>query len=269
MPVKHKLGLAFAGCIMVAVSLCNVTVSLLLGKLVNSALGMRSYVIASEVLVSMRSFTSCARRFNVARRYLVENSCTRIHRDMCVRVVNHLMRVNLASLSKDKVGSLHGRIYRSVEGYVRFLRLSFLDSVPAILTGLFALIAAVCKQPVLGLIMIGVIPSAVFLTIRQLISQKGVRLKLLRSCDDIDGAMVEQLGGIEYVRSRQHLSAGNQAIGPRRREAARHGDSPSIPNVAVRLRQGAQRRLLPHRRPEPRHLLRHCRSGSFQFRRRR
>ena len=98
------------------------------------------------------------------------------------------MRINLASLSKEKVGSLHGRIYRSVEGFVRFLR-HFLDFVPAILTGLFALIAALSSSRCSGIIMIGVIPSAVFLTIRQLISQKGVRLKLLRSCDEIDGAM--------------------------------------------------------------------------------
>ena len=35
-----------------------------------------------------------------------------------------------------------------------------------------ALITAVSKQPVLGLVMLGVIPVSVFLTIRQLISQK-------------------------------------------------------------------------------------------------
>ena len=67
MPVKHKLGLAFAGCIMVAVSLCNVTVSLLLGKLVNTALGTRSYVIAIEVLVSIALAYLLREAFNVLR----------------------------------------------------------------------------------------------------------------------------------------------------------------------------------------------------------
>lgn len=200
-PIKHKLGLAFAAGIMAVVSLCNVAVSFLVGTLVTTALSTNSYVIAFEVLGSICIAYVLREVFNVARRYLVENSCTRLHRDMSVRVVNHLMKVNLATLSKEKVGALHGRIYRSVEGFVRFLRLSFLDFAPALLTGTFALVAAVWKQPLLGLIMVGVVPTAVFLTIRQLISQKGVRLKLLRSCEEIDGAIVEQLSGIEYVRA--------------------------------------------------------------------
>ena len=49
--------------------------------------------------------------------------------------------------------------------------------------------------------MLGVIPTTVFLTIRQLLSQKGVRLKLLRSCEEIDGAVVENMSGLEYVRA--------------------------------------------------------------------
>jgi len=200
-PIKHKLGLAFAAGIMAVVSLCNVAVSFLVGTLVTRGINTRSYLLVIEILGSLSIVYVLREVFNVARRYLVENSCTRLHRDMSVRVVNHLMKVNLATLSKEKVGALHGRIYRSVEGFVRFLRLSFLDFAPALLTGVFALIAAVWKQPLLGLIMVGVIPTAIFLTIRQLISQKGVRLKLLRSCEEIDGAIVEQLSGIEYVRA--------------------------------------------------------------------
>lgn len=200
-PIKHKLGLAFAASIMAAVSLCNVAVSFLVGELVTTSIDTRSYLFAIEILGSICIAYVLREVLNVARRYFVENSCTRLHRDMSVRVVNHLMKINLGTLSREKVGALHGRIYRSVEGFVRFLRLSFLDFAPALLTGTFALIAAVWKQPLLGLIMVGVIPVAVFLTISQLISQKGVRLKLLRSCEEIDGAIVEQLSGIEYVRA--------------------------------------------------------------------
>ena len=101
---------------------------------------------------------------------------------------------------------------RSVDGYVRFLRVGFLDLVPAFLTGIFALGAAVFKQPLLGLIMIGVVPTTIFLTIRQLMSQKGVRLQLMR-CEDIDGAVVEHMSGLEYVR-RQHLRARGAPPGP-------------------------------------------------------
>ena len=161
---------------------------------------------------------------------------------MCVRLVNHLMKVNLASLSKEKVGALHGRIYRGVEGFVRFLRLSFLDFTPALLTGTFALIAALTKQPFLGIIMMGVIPTAVFLTIRQLISQKGVRLRLLRSCEEIDGAIVEQLGGMEYVRAAntypQEIKRLAHAAEKRRAMEIRHQFQMSLFGCAKALNEG-------------------------------
>ncbi len=200
-PIKHKLGLAAAVGIMAAVSLCNISVALFLGNVVNAVAGTRPYLVAAEILCALAAAYLLRETLNVARRYLVENICTRLHRDMSVRVVNHLMKIDLTHFFKEKVGTLNGRIYRSVEGFVRFLRIGFLDFIPALLTGLFALIAALCKQPILGIIMMGVIPAAIYLTLRQLVVQKGVRLSLNRSMDEIDGAIVEQLSGIEYVRA--------------------------------------------------------------------
>jgi ATP-binding cassette subfamily B protein len=200
-PTKHKLGLAGACGIMAAVSSCNIAVARLLGYLVDVVGRGSPYMVAIEILGLLALAYLLRETFNVIRRYLVENICTRLHRDMSVRVVNHLRKINLATLSKEKVGTLHGRIYRSVEGFVRFLRLSFLDFIPALMTGLLALSYALYVQPLLGAIMLGVVPAAVYLTIRQLVLQNGVRLNLNRSCDEIDGAIVEQLGGIEYVRA--------------------------------------------------------------------
>src|SRR5262249_1738931 len=67
--------------------------------------------------------------------------------------------------------------------------------------GAMALLAALTKQPLIALPMIGVIPLAVFFTIWQLLSQKKIRLRLMRACEEIDGAVVEQLGGIEHIRA--------------------------------------------------------------------
>ena len=249
-PIRYKLWLGGAGLIMAAVSLCNTAIPLLLGKLLDAAeLSQKegwthaaSYAVAAEFLSLLAAAYVLRESLNVARRYLVENTCTRINRDMVVRVVNHLMKLNLASLSKDKVGALHGRIYRSVEGFVRFLRVGFLDFTPALLTGTFALTAAAVKQPVLGLVMIGVIPTAVYLTIRQLISQRGVRLRLLRSLEDIDGAIVEQLGGIEYVRAAntypQEIKRLARAAEKRRAMEIRHHFQMSLFGCAKALNEG-------------------------------
>ncbi len=68
-------------------------------------------------------------------------------------------------------------------------------------TGLITLITALSQNALLGLVMSGAIPIALFLTVRQIISQKGVRLALMRDCDEIDSALVEQFMGIEYVRA--------------------------------------------------------------------
>jgi ATP-binding cassette subfamily B protein len=208
-PRRYKWALGGATLVMALVSLCNTAMPLLMGRLVNvlqkGTAGRPDYEALYETTAWFLGFIAGAyllrEALNVLRRYLVENACTRINRDMSVRLVAHLLKVDLATLSQEKVGALHGRIFRSVDGYMRFLRIGFLDFLPALLTGGFALVAALTKQPLLGLVMVGVIPAAVFLTIRQLISQKGVRLKLMRDCEEIDGAVVEQLGGIEYVRA--------------------------------------------------------------------
>jgi ATP-binding cassette subfamily B protein len=207
-PRRHKLALGAAGLIMAITSAGNIAVALLLGQLVDRIkVGLEQdwpretlYHTAGWLLCLLALIYLLREACNIIRRYLVENSCTRINREMQVRLVSHLMKTDLAGLTQEKVGALHGRIFRSVDGLVRFLRLMFLDFLPAIFTGVLALITAVTKQPFLGLIMVGVIPLAVFLTVSQLLSQKGVRLRLMRDCEEIDGTVVEQLGGMEYVR---------------------------------------------------------------------
>jgi ATP-binding cassette subfamily B protein len=208
-PRRYKLAFAAAAFVMALTSLCNTAMPLLLGRLVDSIhggndrhLGNTGMVeTAAGILALIGAAYLWREGFNILRRYLVENSCTRIHRDLSVKLMGHLLKMDLARLSKDKIGSLHGRIFRSVDGFLRFLRLGFLDFFPALLTGVFAFIAATSRQPLLGLVMLGVIPTAFYLTIRQLISQKGVRLKLIRSGEEIDGAIVEQLSSLEYVRA--------------------------------------------------------------------
>ncbi len=208
-PAAHKWSLGAAVLVMACTSACNTAMPLLLGQLVD---GVKSgedkhlstsamYTYAFWVLLAVVGVYLAREALNVLRRYLVENVCTRLNRDMSVRLVSHLMKGDLSTLNQERVGALHGRILRSVDGFIRFLRGGFIDFFPAILTGVFAIITAVAKQPLLGLIMVGVIPLAVYLTIRQLLSQKGVRLKLLRSCEEIDGAVVENMSGLEYVRA--------------------------------------------------------------------
>ncbi len=248
-PLHHKLAFGVATLVMAMTSVCNTAMPLLFGRLVNDVKQADQHAqydniagSAAWILGILAGAFVLREVLNVCRRFLVENSCTRINRDMSVRLMAHLMKVDLATLSQEKVGALHGRIFRSVDGFMRFLRIGFLDFFPAILTGFFALIAALSKQPLLGIVMLGVIPVALYLTVRQLVSQKGVRLELMRNCEEIDGAVVEQLGAIEYVRAAhteplevQRLA---RATEKRRAKEIRHHFQMSLFGSAKALNEG-------------------------------
>jgi ATP-binding cassette subfamily B protein len=208
-PARDKAGLGAAAGIMALAAACSTALPVCLGRLVDGVdRGLKTGLdgaTLSQVAVFYLFLSACAyllrELLNVVRRYLVESTCTRIERDTTVGLVSHLMKVDLSSFTHEKVGALHGRIQRSVVGFVRFLRLSFLDFFPAILIGVFALITSISKQPWLGVLMLGVIPLSIYLTVRQLVSQKGVRLELLRSREHMDGTVVEQLSGLDYARA--------------------------------------------------------------------
>lgn len=138
---------------------------------------------------------------NFLRRWIVTRTTTRIERNMTVRLVGHLLKVDLGVLARERVGALHGRISRSVEGFVKFLRVSFSDFIPAVLTAVFALSAAIQQEWRVGLVMVIVVPVSVLITVWQVNSQKGIREALLQAKEGLDGTVVEQLGGLEYIRA--------------------------------------------------------------------
>lgn len=208
-PARRKAELTFAALLMGVISACNVAFPLLLGRMVDAANRGSDEGLPTAVMLgtaawylSLIAIAYMLREgLQVARRFLVENACTRIEKVMTTRVISRLMKIDLSFLTSEKIGALQGRISRSVVGFVRFLRLGFLDFFPPLVTGLFALIAALCKQPLLALAMAGVVPLSLLLTVRQLLSQKGIRLHLIRSREVMDGTVVELLGGIDYIRA--------------------------------------------------------------------
>jgi ATP-binding cassette subfamily B protein len=249
-PPRRKLALGGAVGIMVFTSFASVSIPLILGGLVDgvktgSEQGLSREALFRVAAVSLAILAGALlvrEGLNVLRRWLVENTCTRIERDMTVRLVSHLMRVDLASLTHEKVGALHGRITRSVDGFLRFLRLSFLDFFPALLTGTLALVAAILQQPWVGLAMVGVIPVSITLTLWQLASQRGVRLKLMRLREDQDGTVVELLNGLDYVRAAHththEVDRLGKAVERRRTKELGHHVKMSIFGCAKALTEG-------------------------------
>jgi ATP-binding cassette subfamily B protein len=228
---------------------CGTMIALLLGRLVSqlkwgSDQGLSRPELAelAGVYLAFLAATYLLREtLNVVRRYLAENTCTKVEKDMTVRLINHLMRVDLATLTTEKIGALHGRIQRSVVGFVRFLRIGLMEFLPAVLTGVFALAATVSKEPMLGLVMVGVIPISVYLTVRQLMTQKGVRLGIIHSREVMDGTVVELLHGLDYVRAANthgfELDRVADAAEQRRRKEVRYHFEMSLYGCAKALNE--------------------------------
>jgi ATP-binding cassette, subfamily B, bacterial len=206
-PPRPKMTFLLATALMFVVSVCNVAFPVLLGQLVdlakNSHEEERWTLLrgAAMILGLIAGLYVIRELISMVRRYLVEAACTRVEQLFIVRVIGHLLRADLATFADDKIGTLQGRISRSCVGAVRFLRLMLLDFLPPLATGLFALLMALWKQPILAAVMAAMIPTSVWLTMRQIASQKGVRLRLIRGRELIDGAVVELLGGIDYIRA--------------------------------------------------------------------
>jgi ATP-binding cassette subfamily B protein len=158
-----------------------------------------SYVIMALAIIAGAYILK--ESLQLLRRRVVTRTTTRIERDMTVRLIGHLLKVDLGALSRERIGSLHGRISRSVEGFVKFLKVSFSDFVPAVLLASFALSAGIWQEWRVGLVMLCVVPVSIAITIWQVSSQKGIRAALLHAKEGLDGTVVEQLGGLEYIRA--------------------------------------------------------------------
>ncbi|MEK6335625.1 MAG: ABC transporter ATP-binding protein [Acidobacteriota bacterium] len=203
-----KLGFG-AGVLIMAVIAAIETkgIAVLTGDLFNRVLLLGSRPAAEwlpyvrKVLLIIAGLYILKESLNLLRRWIVTRTTTRIERNMTVRLIGHLLKIDLGALARERIGTLHGRISRSVEGFVKFLRVGFSDFVPAVLTAGFALGIALQQDLRVGLLMLCVVPVSILITVWQVRSQKGIRAALLHAKEGLDGTVVEQLGGLEYIRA--------------------------------------------------------------------
>ena len=208
-PRAQKRSLGLASLVMVVGAAANSSVARLIAYLFNGVVSRAKEAQPDQTLFRSSLFFLVAigvaymvrETASVLRRFLVERSCTRIDKDLCVKLVSHLMQVDLSTLSFEQVGAIHGRIARSVEGFVQFLRISFHDFIPAMFMGTIALGFAFATNPKIALVMACVAPLSLGITFWQIATQNGVRLGLLRIREAMDGTVVELLSGIDYIRA--------------------------------------------------------------------
>lgn len=138
----------------------------------------------------------------VARRLIVEDTATQAEKTARQKAAEALLTAPLSYFRGHMTGSIHGRLDRSMEGTVKLIKLMFMDFAPAVVTGLAAIVTVFIRLPAsVACVVILVIPVGTLLVLRQISTQKGIRVELMETRADMDGTMVELLGGIETIRA--------------------------------------------------------------------
>lgn len=154
------------------------------------------------VLLLILIVTVANELIKVARRLFVEDIATQAEKIGRQKAARSLLLAPLSYFRSHLTGNIHGRLNRSLEGTVKLIKLMFMDFAPAVTTGIAAIVTIFVRLPLpLACLVILVIPVGTFLVLRQIATQKGIRVELMETKAGMDGTMVELLGGIETIRS--------------------------------------------------------------------
>lgn len=227
MKKPEKSSLIFATFLMLITGILTNLPAIILGRLVDRLVGNNiQFSIALPFIGLIIIIIIIKEALTILRKYLVENIATQTEKKQTVMVINHLLKTDISFLNDQQIGSLHGRIFRSIQGLIQVIKLGFLEFFPTLFTAGAALFIALSQKPILATIMALVIPTGLFIVIRQISSQKGIRVALIRGKEKIDGTVVETLGGIETVRTlnteTQEVSKVEQVMEELRKKEIKH-----------------------------------------------
>lgn len=204
LPKRQKSGFVLILLILGVSAVLSQLTPLAVGYLTDHVLAGENASFASVVpiLVAILIVNVVNELIKVARRLIVEDTATQAEKIARQRAALSLLLAPLSYFRSHMTGNIHGRLNRSLEGTVKLIKLMFMDFAPAVFTGLAAVVTIFTQLPVsVACLVILVIPVGTFIVFRQIGTQKGIRVELMETKADMDGAMVELLGGIETIRA--------------------------------------------------------------------
>lgn len=143
----------------------------------------------------------------ISRRIMVEDVATKTEKKARGMVISSLLRAPLSFYRSNMTGNIHGRFNRCLEGTIKLEKLLFMDLAPAVFNSIAAIIVIISTLPIgLALPMLLVIPIGIAIVMRQIKTQKGIRVALLETKAGMDGSIVELLNGIELIRVLDSIS---------------------------------------------------------------
>lgn len=134
MQKPEKVTLVFASFLMLITGILTNLPAVILGRLVDKLVGAKNieFNLAIPFIGLVVGIILVREALTVVRKYFVENIATQTEKKQTVNVIEHLLKTDIATITQQQIGSLHGRIFRSIQGLVRIIKLGFLDFFPVI-----------------------------------------------------------------------------------------------------------------------------------------
>ena len=165
-----------------------------------------AFVAVIPILLIILLVTVSNEIIKVVRRLMVEGVATRVELRARTKASSALMMAPLSFFREHMTGNIHGRLNRSIEGVSKLVKLVFMDFAPAVATGIAAIVVIFSQlPPLIAFLIISVVPVGLIIVWRQIQTQRGIRVELMEQKAEMDGTMVELLGGIETIRSLNSL----------------------------------------------------------------
>lgn len=200
---KQKINFLIITIIMIVSAILSQLIPISIGFLTDDILATDQLLFKEIIpfLLFILIVTVTNEVIKVIRRLIVEDTCTRCEKTARINAITGLLYAPLSYFKKNMTGNIHGRLNRSLEGTIRLLKLIFMDFAPAIFTAIAALVVIFTKLPLnLALIILLVIPIGIIIVLRQIKTQKGIKIELLEEKSNMDGTTVELINGIEVIR---------------------------------------------------------------------
>lgn len=229
LPQRQKVGFLMVLVILGLSAVLSQVTPLAVGYLTDHVLSEQSATFWSvlPILLVILVVNVVNEIIKVIRRLIVEDTATQAEKNARQKATDALLRAPLSYFRGHMTGNIHGRLNRSLEGTVKLIKLMFMDFAPAVTTGLAAIVTIFMQLPVaVACLVILVIPVGTFIVFRQISTQKGIRVELMETKAEMDGTMVELLGGIETIRTLDSAQTEGERIRDRseqlRRKEMRH-----------------------------------------------
>ena len=142
---SEKRSLMIATFLMLLTGILTNVPAVILGSLVDKLVGVGKVDFSAAIpfLALIAIAVIVKEILTVVRKYLVENTATITEKKQTVAVIEHLLKTDITDfINKYKIGSLHGKIFRSIQGLIRLIKLAFLDFFPAFFSALAAIAIA-------------------------------------------------------------------------------------------------------------------------------